>query len=90
MRLCFEAVTSAPAALLGLPDYGIAPGRHADLVLLQAQDVIEALRLQATRLKVWRRGQLVVTAQPATSTLCIPGRPAEVDFLHKTNQGAKS
>ena len=49
-----------------------------------------AIRLQATRLKVWRRGQLVATAQPATSTLCIPGRPSEVDFLHKTSQGAKS
>ena len=90
MRQCFEAVTTAPAALLGLQDHGIAPGKHADLVLLQAQDVIEAIRLQATRLKVWRRGQLVATAQPATSTLCIPGRPSEVDFLHKTRQGAKS
>ena len=90
MRQCFEAVTTAPAALLGLQDHGIAPGKHADLVLLQAQDVIEAIRLQATRLKVWRRGQLVATAQPATSTLCIPGRPSEVDFLHKTSQGAKS
>jgi len=90
MRQCFESVTTAPAALLGLQDHGIAPGKHADLVLLQAQDVIEAIRLQATRLKVWRRGQLVATAQPATSTLCIPGRPSEVDFLHKTSQGAKS
>jgi len=90
MRQCFEAVTTAPAALLGLQDHGIAPGKFADLVLLQAQDAIEAIRLQATRLKVWRRGQLLATAQPATSTLCIPGRPSEVDFLHKTSQGAKS
>ncbi len=90
MRQCFDAVTTAPAALLGLQDHGIAPGKHADLVLLQAQDAIEAIRLQATRLKVWRRGQLLATAQPATSTLCIPGRPAEVDFLHKPNPGAMS
>jgi cytosine deaminase len=43
MRQCFAAVTEAPARLLGLDGYGIAPGCHADFVLLQAQDPIEAL-----------------------------------------------
>ncbi len=86
MRQCFDAVTTIPAALLGLEGYGIAPGNHADLLLLQAQDVIEAIRLRATRLKVWRRGELLATAQPAVSTLCLPGRPAEIDFLHRQGE----
>ncbi len=81
MRQCFDAVTSTPAALLGLDGYGIAPGCQADLVLLQAENPIEAIRLRATRLKVWRRGQLVASAAPAVSTLCLPGRPVEVDFF---------
>jgi cytosine/adenosine deaminase-related metal-dependent hydrolase len=44
MRRCFDAVTSQPAELLGLDGYGVAPGCHADLVLLEAQDPIEAIR----------------------------------------------
>ncbi|MBL0090120.1 MAG: amidohydrolase family protein [Ideonella sp.] len=81
MRQCFAAVTEAPARLLGLDGYGIAPGCHADFVLLQAQDPIEALRLRATRLRVWRRGQTVATAPRALTALNLPGRPAQVDFL---------
>ena len=83
MRQCYAAVTSTPAKLLGLTDYGIAPGHPADMVLLQAQDTVEAIRLRATRLKVWRRGVLVASAPPATSTLALPGRPTTVDFLMK-------
>src|SRR5256885_370869 len=42
MRFCFEAVTSNAAQVMGLERYGIAPGCHGDLVILQAQDPIEA------------------------------------------------
>jgi cytosine/creatinine deaminase len=38
------------AKILGLDGYGIAPGCHADFVLLQARDPVEAIRLRATRL----------------------------------------
>ncbi|HPI61992.1 amidohydrolase family protein, partial [Zoogloea sp.] len=54
MRACFAAVTDTPARILGLEGYGIAPGCRADLVVLQAGDPIEALRLRATRLLVLR------------------------------------
>jgi cytosine/adenosine deaminase-related metal-dependent hydrolase len=40
MRACFDAVTTHPAGILGLDDYGIAPGCRADFVLLQARDAI--------------------------------------------------
>ncbi|TDP73158.1 amidohydrolase family protein [Roseateles toxinivorans] len=81
MRQCFEAVTSTPAQILGLDGYGIAAGCHADLVLLQARDPVEALRLRATRLKVWRRGKLVAQGPAATHQLHLDGRPGQIDFM---------
>ena len=80
MRQCFEAVTTTPARILGLPHYGLEPGCRADLVLLQARDPVEALRLRATRLVVLRAGQVVSRTPPATATLNLPGRPAAVSF----------
>ncbi|MEY4765916.1 MAG: hypothetical protein RI907_2589 [Pseudomonadota bacterium] len=82
MRQCFDAVTATPARILGLQGYGVAPGCWADLVLLQARDPIEAIRLRATRLMVWRRGQVVAQTPPAEARLNLPGRPAQVDFKH--------
>jgi cytosine deaminase len=81
MRQCFAAVTTTPAKILGLDGYGIAAGRHADLVLLQARDPVEAIRLRATRLAVIRRGKIIATTPAATATLDLPGRPVQTDFL---------
>ena len=80
MRQCFEAVTAAPARILGLQGYGLAPGCKADLVLLQARDPVEAIRLRATRLMVLRSGKVVSTTPPATAALDLPGRPATTSF----------
>ncbi|RZI83830.1 MAG: cytosine deaminase [Rubrivivax sp.] len=80
MRQCFQAVTSTPAAILGLDGYGVEPGCHADLVVLQARDPVEAIRLRATRLLVIRRGQVVARAPAQVSALSLPGRPASVNF----------
>ncbi len=80
MRACFAAVTEAPARILGLDGYGIAPGCRADLVVLQAGDPIEALRLRATRLLVLRAGQVIARTPSAVASLDIPGRPGNVDF----------
>jgi cytosine deaminase len=55
MRQCFEAVTTAPARILGL-EGSAWPWAAASFVLLQARDPVEALRLRAQRLGVWRRG----------------------------------
>ena len=80
MRQCFAAVTETPARILGLEDYGIAPGCKADLVLLQAGDPVEAIRLRATRLLVMRRGKVIARSAPAAAALELPGRPATVDW----------
>ena len=82
MRACFDAVTSVPARILGLDGYGLEPGCHADMVLLQARDPAEAIRLRAARLVVLRRGRVVAEQPPATARLRLDGRPAQVDFLH--------
>ena len=81
MRQCFEAVTSTPASILGLEGYGLEVGCNADMVLLQARSASEAIRLRATRLKVWRRGALIASSPASTASLNLPGRPASVSFL---------
>jgi len=81
MRQCFDAVTVNAAKVMGLDNYGIAVGCHADLVLLQARDPVEALRLRATRLKVWRRGQLLAESAPAAAQLHLPGRPGQTCWM---------
>lgn len=80
MRACFAAVTDVPAAILGLEGYGLAPGCRADLVLLQARDPVEAIRLRATRLLVLRAGKVVATTPASAATLRLEGRPDRVDF----------
>jgi cytosine deaminase len=79
MRAAFEAVTGVPASILGLEGYGIAPGCRADLVLLEAADPIEAIRLQAARLLVLRGGRVVARGASRRARLELPGRPAELD-----------
>jgi len=80
MHQCFLAVTETPARILGLEGYGIAPGCHADLVLLDAGSTVEAIRLRAARRMVIRRGQVVSESPRAAATLTLPGRPASTAF----------
>jgi cytosine deaminase len=81
MRACFDAVTTTPASILGLEGYGLAPGCRADLVLLEARDPVEAIRLRATRLAVVRGGRVVATTPSSRATLDLPGRPSSVDGM---------
>jgi cytosine deaminase len=78
-RVLFDAVTTVPARILGLEGYGLAPGCHADMVLLQARDTAEAIRLRPNRLKVIRRGKLVAETPPEHTRLSLEGRPGTVD-----------
>jgi cytosine deaminase len=80
MQACFDAVTVNPAKILHLDGYGLAPGNRADLVLLQARDPVEAIRLRATRLKVIRGGKVIAQTPAATAMLDLSGRPAQVDW----------
>ena len=81
MRQCYEAVTTHPARLLGLEAYGLEAGCHADFVLLHARNTVEAIRLRAARLAVFRRGRRVASSPAPVARLALPGRPESVDFL---------
>lgn len=78
MKQCFDAVTLNAAAALGLADYGIAPGKPADLVLLDARDPIEAIRLRPPRLAVIKSGRVIARSSPRESVIDIAGRPDRV------------
>ena len=79
MRFAFEAVTANPARILGLDGYGLETGCRGDLVVLQARDPIEAIRLKATRLFVVRGGRVIAEAPRSVSALALEGRPTRVD-----------
>ena len=80
MRACFDAVTSHAAKVMHLAHYGLEAGCDASFVLLQAHDAVEAIRLRANRLKVWRKGALLADTAEVVARLNVPGRPTRVDF----------
>lgn len=82
MAACFDAVTVNGARVMGIERHAIEVGGDADLVLLQARSVVEALRLRATRLLVLRRGRMVACSAPALAQLALAGRPGSVDWSH--------
>ena len=55
----FDMITYNPAKGMRLKGYGLGVGDRADVVLLDAPDVHEALRLQADRVAVIKGGKLV-------------------------------
>jgi cytosine deaminase len=79
-KACFAAVTENGAKALQLEGYGLAPGCHADMVILQAGDVLEALRLKPARLFVIRRGKVIAETPPMAAQLKVLGNTA-IDFL---------
>jgi len=81
MQACFHAITEVPAAILGLEGYGLEKGCNADLVILQAADPVEALRLKANRLFVIRRGRIISSSTPVEAELNLPGRPKIQNYL---------
>ena len=81
IRACYDAVTVNAARVMGLAGYGLEPGCDASFVLLQARGVVEAIRLRAQRLKVWRRGRLLAQSAEVAPQLLVPGREGAVKFL---------
>ena len=81
MRACYDAVTVGGARALGLEDYGIEPGRRADMVVLQCRDEVEALRLRPARLFVIRAGRVLATTPSVAPVVDLGGGEETVDFL---------
>jgi cytosine deaminase len=79
MAFCFDAVTVNAAKIMGLDGYGLEVGGNGDLVVLQAKNAIEAVRLRATRLFVIKRGKVIAETPAKMATLSLDGRPTRVD-----------
>jgi len=79
MAWAFDSVTLGGAAAMGLPDPTLRVGGPATMVVLQARDPIEAIRLRATRLAVIREGRVLSCAAPREATLSLEGRPSTLD-----------
>lgn len=82
MRRCFDMVTVETAKIMGLEGYGLAAGCVASLVVLDAGDPVEALRLRPDRLAVVAKGKLIVERARNDARLSIPGRPRTVRRRH--------
>lgn len=75
MRRCFAAVTEVPARIMGLEGHGLEVGCRGDLVVLDARDSIDAIRLKPPRLAVIVAGKVVARSSPRESLLRLNGRP---------------
>ncbi|AYG68706.1 MULTISPECIES: amidohydrolase family protein [unclassified Rhizobium] len=75
----FDALTVNSAKTLGLDGYGLEKGCNADLVVLQAVDTLEALRLKPNRLAVVKRGKVIARSAPRIGELFLDGRPSRID-----------
>lgn len=79
MRACFDAVTTNAAQAMGI-DHGIAIGKPANLVILDAQDPIEAIRTRAVRRYVMRSGAVIAEAPAHRSTVSLGATAHTVDW----------
>jgi cytosine deaminase len=78
MARCFSMVTEVNAGIMGLDGYGLRPGCMASLVVLDAGNPTEALRLRPDRLAVVSKGKVVAERARNDARLALPGRPASV------------
>jgi cytosine/creatinine deaminase len=81
IRTLVDMVTINGARTLGLTDYGLEPGCRADLVLFDAPNESDAIRLMAPRRLVIRGGKVVARTEPAEHFVTWKGREERVDFL---------
>lgn len=82
MARCFAMVTEENARIMGLEGYGLKVGDKASLVVLDAGNPTEALRLRAERLAVVAKGKVISRRTRNDARLSIDGRPASVRRRH--------
>jgi cytosine deaminase len=64
-RECFNMITTRPAKLLNLKDYGLAVGKPADLAVLDAETPEQTVAELSPVLWAFKRGKRTVTRAPA-------------------------
>ncbi len=82
MARCFDMVTTQNAAIMNLAGYGLKVGDQASLVVLDASNPVEALRLRPDRLAVISKGKVIVERARNDAKLDLPGRPTSVNRRH--------
>ena len=83
MESCFDAVTTNPAKILGLENYGLEKGCKADLVILQCSNAIEAIRLRPPRLYVIKNGKIISSTDPVSYKLNLSGEKSQTDLIFR-------
>jgi len=63
METLYDMITTRAARAMGVADHELRVGAGANLVVLDAPDVLEALRQHAAPVAVISRGRLVDTAR---------------------------
>jgi cytosine deaminase len=77
----FDMITVNSARTMNVENrYGIEPGKPANLLILDAPDQFEAIRLQSECLWSVRNGSVIAETVPARRTLSLSGRKRHVDF----------
>jgi cytosine deaminase len=67
LETVFDMISVNAARAMRLPDYGLEPGSRADLVLIEATNVRDALRLLPPRRAVFHGGRLVAESALETT-----------------------
>ena len=81
LQTLVDMISVNGARALGLVDYGLDPGCHADLVVFDAPSEMDAIRLISPRRAVIRAGQIVARTVPAQHTVVWNNVEETVDFL---------
>jgi len=76
----FDMITVNSAKTMKLDDYGIESGNSADLIILDAKDEMEAIRLESECLYVIRRGEVVMETKPAERVFRPETEKRKIDF----------
>lgn len=76
----FDMISTNGAKTLKDDSYGIKPGNYGDLIILDARDEKEAIRLNSECLYVIRRGKILVETKTPIRNLNLGGQVSQVDF----------
>ena len=76
----FDMITTNAAKTLNLKDYGIKVGNSANLIVLDAKDEREAIRLTSEILYVFKNGNIILETTAATRNLQIKDKNYYIDF----------
>ncbi len=87
MQRCFTMITEDNAKILNLSDYGLKVGATASVVVLDAGNPIEAIRLRPDRLCVVSKGKVIAQKARNNSQLSLKNRPKDTHRRHNPSYG---